>query len=658
MKVLLVFDSHKILYPWDKLECRHLDVFPLTSNSDINQVVSELGEQLNIPINLLNSGEIINYKAQNLRDEYIEWAAEIGNCKIGSKKLRELLMLSDGNISAWWFSLLADKDPAKSNAFFRIVQTAAVIGQAQNGHYDLVILALKDGNFGEKLKLVLSSECIKCQLWRVNKERLFYRVKDKVKQNGFIRAAWALLTICGRLLHLRIKLPSLKQRNLETENALLFISYFPYVLPKEAQEGIFRNRYILPLQDIYHEHGKPIVSGLIYTYIDNYSFADAVKLAKRFIHNGEPLFFYEEFLSLKLIANAFIEYMRIRIAWSKVSNKLSELVLEKKPGNDFALPFLLELLNQSFTGFYLIQGILQYYAFNNMFRKLNNQTYCLYYSEMMNWEYALIAAKRYSDSGITTIGYMHSSLSRNYLQMYHSQKELEDKNTPAGIPMPDIFACNGKGPKRMLSQYYQDIVELEALRYLHIYEYLQFDHSKQQPQRKDKFILLVCTTIDAKESITIVDLVVATFWGNQDGVEIWFKGHPSLSVDSFMPQTGAGYDFTNYEIKYEAIADLMPECDAVLVGASTVAIEALAFGREVLVYINAGTLNQSPLIGYNECYHEIYDQASFREAIDNIRTQKEHDTLIQKLEFVKEYWSLDPHLNAWKQLLGFKIMDS
>lgn len=650
MKIFLVFDNSSFPFKILEKDCRRVEIFPLTANWDyINLVVNKL-KSIDIESNLLNSAAMIDSEVSLYRDSFIEWAGAIGNLKIKEKSIRQWLLLSDKNISAWWFGLLADKDPFKSSAFLRIAQTEAILKGFKQSKSDIIALALKDYDLQKNMKLIFEDYGIKCQCIKVQvrDDSLSKKIKNHLKRRRIIKSFYALVKVLINIVYLKTRMPPLKNRRRNFNDALLVFTYFPSVIKEDALMGKFRNRFTIPLQDICNQGKKTIVWILAYGSYDGYSFKDAVKLAKKFIDNNEYIFFYLEFLSLKSLLKAFLEYLRVVLIWRRVRSELSHNDMNRIAGNSYALQFIFEALDDSFYGSHSLMGIIQYEALKNMFKDITGFSHGLYFCEMQVWEYAFVAAMRFNKINFPLIGYQHSSIPINQLSYFHSREELKDKNTPDGIPMPEILACNGSVTQNMMKRYYDKVENLEALRYIYLNEYLK---KEKIVKSKNKFILMVCTGLEFEESIMIVNLIKAAYPKTDDKMKIWFKGHPAFPVQIYLRAVGIADNDKTYEVKEGDISTYFSQSNAILAVGSTAAIEALAFGCDVIVYFNPETVDKSPLSGFAEYYHKVYDPESLRDTINNIRSKKEHQDVEKKQKFVREYWNLDPNLDGWKRIL-------
>ena len=591
MKIFLVFDSPSFPSKILEKDCRRVEIFSLTANwDDINHVVNKL-KSIDIESNLLNSAAMIDSEVSLYKDSFIEWAGAIGNLKINGKSIRQRLLLSDKNISAWWFGLLADKDPFKSSAFLRIAQTEAILKGFKQSKSDIIALALKDYDLQKKMKLIFEDYGIKCQCIKVRTrdDGLSKEIKKHLKRQRLIKSLYTLGKIFINVMYLKIIMPSLKKRKMTFNDALIAFTYFPSVIKEDALIGKFRNRFAIPLQDICNQNKKTIVWILAYGGYDGYSFKDAVKLAKKFIENGENIFFYLEFLDVKSLLKAFLEYLYIVLTWRRVRSKLNHNDMNIITGNSYVTKFILETLDDSFYGSNSLMGIIQYEAFKNMGKNITGFSHGLYFCEMQVWEYALVAAMRFNKITFPLIGYQHSSIPINQLSYFHSREELKDKNTSDGIPMQEVLACNGSVPQSIMKRYYDKVENLEALRYLYLNEYLR---KEKIIKSENKFILMVCTGIEFEESIMIVNLIKAAYPKTDDKMKIWFKGHPAFPVQIYLRAVGIAGNDKTYEVKEGDISTLLSQSNAVLTVSSTIAIEALVFDCDVLTYVNSVTIDK------------------------------------------------------------------
>jgi len=653
VKALLIFDSPFFSIRSLRNTYSRVDIFPLTGNwRDIDRVICSLRNK-KLEVSVINSAEILHREAARVRDSFIEWTSAIGRIKVGEKDLRQWLLLSDKGVSVWWFGLLADKDPSKSPLFLKIVKCSAILGQIKECNSNIAILALKDSNFQRQLEVILHNQGIQCRVIkpRFSLEKFSQIVKDFFRKQQVFRILYTLKIILSKIKYLKKIMPTFKNRKKHFNDALLFFTYFPSLVKTEAAHGKFRNKFSVPLQDICKTYHKDIVWILFYADLDGYSFGNAANLARRFVENGEHLFFWQEFLSVKNILKASWKHLQIMFRWSYVRNKLTHRLFNEITGQDFYTAFFLEALDESIQGGHYLNGILQYEAFKNIFQTLSGFSHGLYTCEMMGWEYALVAAKRIQRKDFPVIAYQDFAFSNYLLQMFHSKEELRYTSDPEGIPFPDIIASCGRIPQLLLGKFYDKILNLETLRFAYVNELLQRDNKMSERKKSRQFILLVCTTIDLEESkslVTLVDMICAEL---KNDFVIWFKGHPCLPVEKIFKEAGVVFNNRLYAIKDGSTCEYLSQSNSVFTGSSSVAVEALAFGCDVLIYLSAEKLNTSLSDNFNEFYYKVYDPSSLLMAIDEIRSREKSLDIEKRHKVIKEYWNLNPSLEEWRKVL-------
>ena len=648
MNAILVFDGPSFDPRVLKRRYDKIYMFSLTADWDVIDRVADSIKAAGPEVEILDSSRTINDEAPLYRDKFIEWAAAIGNHKVSSGTVRNSLLLpGEEEVSAWWFGLLADKDPVKNPLFLRMIQASCIIKAAKDLGSE-VIIALDDRVMRDGVRSALADNKINSVVVR-KRGQAAEDIKAFLVKRLRVKAFSALAKFIAGSLYLKMKLPPVGRRRTAFDNDILFFTYFPSIAAADKGKTAFRNKFAAPLQDLCGRSGKKIVWVLLYADFDGYSFREAVMMAAKFIKSGEDMFFYQEFMGLKELLKSIYGYLKICVKWNGIRRELGPAEINEIAGNKFCGRFMIEVLDNCISGDNCLSGIAQYHTFRNLFRGLKGFSRGIYICEMMAWEAALISAKRAEKAGYPFIGYQEFAFSRYYFQMFHSKEELKDKNTPGGIPLPEKIGCCGRVPQSMLKEYYDNVENLENLRFQYLDTAFRGAGAGRRRDGKGKFTLLVCTNIDINESRAIASLVKAAYPGGDPGdIEIWFKGHPNLKTQVIFESMNMG----GYEIKEGAVQDFLPSSDAVLVGASSVALEALAYGCEILVYLNPQTPPFSPLTGFEEYYRKVYDPASLRSVVDELRNGQGAGSPEKRREFAMDYWNVNKGLDAWKSNLG------
>jgi len=318
-------------------------------------------------------------------------------------------------------------------------------------------------------------------------------------------------------------------------------------------------------------------------------------------------------------------------------------------------PIVLPVFRQSFCGKNSMEGLIYFEVFKNIFQYSKETSTCVYYAEMQAWERALNAAKDLFSSGTGTLGFQHTSLSENYFHYFFDPADRNPSRTAGNLPLPDTFASNGMIPHALLSQSeYPNLISLESVRQLYLNQLIK----TQKTKVTDDLIILVAGTIFYNETCALISLITKAFPEKSRSFKIWLRGHPSMPVKEVLVSMGIEGDKLNLvtmEKQGQSIYDLLHHASIVITATSTIGIEALAFGCEVVVPVFSDFLCMSPLIGFEKFYHVIYSPQDLEEKIDLIFSEKNHAVPFEKkLAFIKEYWSLDPSLDRWMDELSIK----
>jgi surface carbohydrate biosynthesis protein (TIGR04326 family) len=266
---------------------------------------------------------------------------------------------------------------------------------------------------------------------------------------------------------------------------------------------------------------------------------------------------------------------------------------------------------------------------------------------MHAWEKALNAAKNGINPPIRTIAYQHSSLSKNDLGYFYDRSETNRTGKTSDLPLPDILACNGKYLYDLLSESgYPNLIETEAVRYLYLDKVL----SMKPVSRKGRPVLLVAGPYNRNEARALVALV-STAFPMVDQFDIWFKGHPSLPLEGIFEELGFNYLKAGFMIKHDNISEYLNDAWVVIVPTSTVAMEALAAGCEVIVPVFPDVMIMNPLADFDDHYHGVTTPQELRLAMERIIGGSFEDNIEGRRSFIRNYWNLDPSLPRWSRIL-------
>jgi surface carbohydrate biosynthesis protein (TIGR04326 family) len=415
-----------------------------------------------------------------------------------------------------------------------------------------------------------------------------------------------------------------------------------------AGRGVFRNKYAAFLQDKLKAANIPVTWLLMSVTLDGYDFGAAVKLADTFSKNGEKLFFLDEFLTPRVAIKGFFLWLRQIAVGFFLFQRLKKDGLTAAPVGRRCGGVVKSLWNTSFFGPVAVNGILYALIFREVFKRFRGVEDCLYLCEMHAWEMALNAAKKELSPRTRTIGHQHSSVSRNDLGYFHDRSETVRTGEPSELPLPDVMACNGGHLYALLSESgYPGLIETEAVRYMYMDKVL----SLPRAPHKGRPLLLVAGPYNREEARSLVCLVAAAF-PSGGGFDIWFKGHPAMPLENIFLELGLDSAVTGFVIKHGNIAEYLNKAWAVLVPTSTVAIEALGAGCDVIIPVFPDAMLMNPLADFDDHSHTVTNPQELRAVMDKIAGGSSLRDIDYCRRFVRKYWNLDPALPLWSKLLA------
>ena len=193
---------------------------------------------------------------------------------------------------------------------------------------------------------------------------------------------------------------------------------------------------------------------------------------------------------------------------------------------------------------------------------------------------------------------------------------------------------------------YQNLTMVEAIRYVYLDEVFS---TLPQP-RSSNPLLLVAGSVDKIESTNLITLVNAAF-PKAETFDICFKGHPSLPFEKLFEEVGIDISERGYMISHNNISECLDSAWAVLVPSSTVSIEALAFGCEVIVPVFSNSMLMNPLADFKEFYHKVTSPEELKDTMCKIANGFTLHSIDEYREFVKKCWCIDRTLPRWTNLL-------
>ncbi|HAH21862.1 MAG TPA: hypothetical protein DCL49_13300 [Candidatus Omnitrophica bacterium] len=623
------------------------DIFSLT---DSITTLLEPGEKQDnrFILSYLDSVTLIGEQFEIVRAGINTWLVDIGESVVDTDKVKNWFVLPGCNLSTWWLSLLSEKNTLKTGIFLQIAQLRAINSLFQRNQYISCIIVISDSLMRQAVMSLASNFCnsIRIRTLRENKD-FKVRIKNTLLEQGIVGNALLGIAFAFQFFRrgflARRYLGSYRNR-LPLNRALLLVTYSAVIEDCSKNADTLFHKYDPLLQKRIEDLNIPLVWILLYVPLRDRNFYNFIRRVKSF---KQDFFIPEEFFTFRVFLKSLFLWARQLLISGYVFKRLDKTILFGKPVIKASDILIESLWKQSFTGAVGVSGIIHYFIFRELFAKVSLVSDCLYYCEMQSWEKALNAAKNYVSPHVRSIGFQHSTVPKNLLNLFCDQRETAVSGEASDLPMPDVLASNGQIPfSALLSSGYSGLVKVEATRYI----YLNSIFSSTPLAREDRPVLLVIGSSDKAESRALLALVNIAF-PEASTFEIWFKSHVCLPLGKIFKELKIEQKRAGYYLCDEAVSECLKHARVVLVPSSSVAIEALAFGCEVIIPFFPNSIAVNPLIDYSDFYHKVKTAKDLTEAVFRIINGYSLHTTDEYRAFVKNYWYLDNMLPRWEKIL-------
>ncbi len=264
MSTLFIFDafmrsekvSPRLFRSKDKLF-----LFPITSSDSIAEEITRKAGGFCNDIEVMNVAGLINRTAEFIKPLYIRFIAQLPyRVQYKGRGLKEIFALDD-HTSVWWFSLIAEKNPYKSDSFNTLVHLESAIRIIKEKRVDRLIFGCRNRKLRQALQEYARSNAIE---FRIISAKAPGGMREKILRWH----KWLLLRSFGHLLYFMIK-EFVKaaliyaqfrrcKRDVKTGDSLLAVLYYPAFDMEAAKAGVFKNKQYVGLQDSLESEGRSI----------------------------------------------------------------------------------------------------------------------------------------------------------------------------------------------------------------------------------------------------------------------------------------------------------------------------------------------------------------------------------------------------------------
>ena len=593
--------------------------------------------------NAVSIPKLVEDNADVLKARYLAWIYDLGEKRIDGRRLVDHLELRP-SFSYWWMTAIAQKSTYVGSPHITdVIRLMAFDAWATERTLSRVVLASSNQPL---------AECMRLWCARLN---VGFDWRPRPKQSvhlSLVRRAYKVLPLSLQMIvyfifyfvdRWPLRGVGLKEWQ-RTNGQVTFFSYLLNLVPNATNEGSFKSRYWANLPEVLQKNGCK--TNWLHIYIKDPLHPRAgigAQKIKQFNHTGSGEQVHvalDSFLSVRIGFKALRDWFRLVWAGRKLEPEISAV---SSNGLDLWPLYAKEWRNSMFGPISII-NTLYLNLFETATKELPSQQVGIYLYEQQQWEFALI--NTWKDSAhCRLIGAQHATMPYWDLRYFYDPRSYK-QTVDNDLPMPNTVAVNGPATLNTCLQAgypNEDLVEVEALRYLHLVETKVEAGTVSTPASifaKDTLRLLVLGDYLISNTQLQMNLLVQTFPALPAGTVFTVKPHPAC------PIRVADYPSLSLTVTtIEPIAKLLAECDVAYTSATTsAAVDAYCAGVPIVSMLDQNTLNLSPLRG---CAGALF--ARTPEELTLALTSAA--TTPRTLDNRHKFFTLDPELPRWRKLI-------
>lgn len=553
----------------------------------------------NCIVNSLALSKEISLNSISLREEFIDFISGIPEEVIfKGKSLKKFLKFPFQKFSSWWFSLISEKNPLKTDSFLQLVRLFTILETINANDYNYLytdidnpslIFALADNVKSFKLRdLKTFKKPYIFNYILVSILRTFKFCLDLFLRKYFFRSA---------------KLTREKINKIAQRSEYILITDFP-TLKKQNIESGFIDRFYYPIQNALKKNKRN------YCFIFNYATFDncnTLKECSYFVRNlrgsGFAVFSIEEFITLgKLIQSAFI-WSILSLKFMLILPVLSKLFVFR---NINVWNLLKKDCAVSFSGHVLFDAIFYFHLFNKIFEPFNPGDKILYLAEMQGWEKAMncSVARNRKVKSFSTFGIQHVAVGLMNLNYFYSASELKAMDFSENVPKPDFLLCTGPMQIEVFQRNgwpKENLISWGAMRFqghkgktLHTPEW----------SRRDVPVVVVLPGM-LKQADELLEFVSRSF-DNSSNFLITIKTHDALTLRKLKYYNKLMVNNKNFEVSNDELWCIAMRSKLMITACSSASIISIGAHCPVVVPCLSDSLMLDPMIPHTDACIRVY----------------------------------------------------
>lgn len=640
--ILYVFDkvinseSEEYLRQYGDKDEGTIFVCPMTIDEVcISSTLQKLQLVSNLKIVSISFLKYFNEKAFLVRDEFIQFIAEFAERPLSEgKNLKEYLKCPWKRFSTWWFSLIAEKNPLKTDSYRKLIGLLTILDIQKKYSCQKIWLNVGDGELTHALMDNFRKARLICNDFQNHKKKseiiyLGVALKKTLKR---------LLSFVLRSIYIKINMKRMdtQTRILTLRNSqYLLVTYFPLVDKERLKQEEFINKYYEPLQRaLQKKYNGQFTWIAIIVKTEGFDFKRSVALGKEINRWGHSLFFCEEWLTLSDLFVIALQCLYVSFRFLLKEPYVSR-VFNYPTSHTNIWQLFREDWYYSFCAYTLIEGLLYYRVFKNIFRQLKGNSIVTYLAEMHHWEKALnLAAKERKD--LKVIAVQHTTVPLLELNYFSHKLELQDIGCIQGVPKPDYLACVGKIPARLFEESGWDkdkVFIWGAMRYQHLRKYVE----KKIPweKRKRRIVLALSIKVDISK-----ELLLYTYQAFRDCTkyQVIVKEHLFCQVLQLVTSLNIELNENVFRIAEASLSELLPTAKAMIVAGTSASLDGICCQCPVIIPRLSTAVDINPLSGVCDLALYVNSPAELRKVVDEIMKKEESPISYERCKaFAKAY---------------------
>ena len=581
--------------------------------------------------------KFVEEHTEELRSKYLALIYEFGMAKVDGKSIIDCLVIRP-NFSYWWMTLFVEKcNFLKSPQINNVIKIIALEKWLQENNYQKIQLLTADRELAMSISLLSKKLSIDFE-WE--------KSIDSKNSSNLIKRVYHLLPnivqspiwlLHYTLLNWSLKGVGVKEWKSSTATTTI-VSYLFNLVPESAKNGQYESRYWTKLIDVLSNNKHP--TNWLHIYVKDELLPSAKKartLIRKFNNEGSGKQVHvtlASFLSLSLILQTLKD-------WHKVLKFKKNICKQVELKSDYLWPLFEKDCQNSISGVASISNLLYFNLFEKAMNELPVQNKGCYLQENQGWEFGFISAWRSAghSHSKSLIGFPHSNV-RYWDLRYFFDPHSYAHTGKNDLPIPDYVGVNSPVMKNSCIDggYPQErLIEVEALRYLHLYNSPISQIKNNKNRLKERTLLVVGDYLKENTNKQLV-LLMTAFKDIDQSVRYIIKPHPACPINM---QDLPGL---NCEISTQPISELLLISDIVYSSSVTsAAVDAYCAGKSVITILDGRSLNLSPLRGVDG----VYFLSSAKELAVAINGAE-----VNELGQREDYFYLDMELTRWKKWLS------